>query len=377
MTLSLRDALRSGLPSPLFFLVQRVFLWCPQFASPSHLELELLGGNRTEPQNREDSLRGRFMRPQKRGEWRKSWVLPFCFLLGTTLNLTGCSSFYPTAQVPDKPVFPLFLPEGDSQWLQEIANGFQQSARQFGAESIIIRYSAPEPEEILKAGEGRAQSGVPWCIVFKRKAQVAPVVSALSERGIGVITIGADDPATNRVGHVGDNTQRWTHLWRVRVRQTFPQARKFLFLFGDFPIKEERLVGEILARSNQSTAFEARFADLGTLKDEDVEWCEVIVAVGRDAVHFSEKATSRPLFPVDVDDRTLKNVEDKKTRFMLAPKTFEFGVRAFRLAREYFLHRVLENPIITLEPYEVDATYAEEYKYRRYKLPPTPVVHSP
>ncbi len=279
--------------------------------------------------------------------------------------------------MPEKPVYPLFLPEGDAQWLKEIAEGFRQSAQQFGAEVLILRYSAPAPDAILKVGEGRASWGVPWCVVFRRKKEVAPVVSTLSERGIGVITIGADDPATNRIGHVGDNTHRWTHLWRVRSRQVFPRARKFLFLFGDFPIKDERITGEVIARSNQGTAFEARFATLGTVREEDARWCEVIVAVGRDAVQFSEKSFPRPLFPVDVDDRTLESVAQGKIPFLLSPRTFEYGVRAFRLAREYYLQRTLERPVIALEPYEVDATFVEEYKHRRYQLPPVPAPAEP
>ncbi|MCL6623292.1 MAG: hypothetical protein K6T17_01585 [Fimbriimonadales bacterium] len=305
----------------------------------------------------------------------KKPLLLLLLLASGALFLSVCQN--KPDSLPEKPLYPLFLPEGNSQWLKEIADGFQQSARQFGAEVLIFRYSSPTPEALLKASEGRAPWSVPWCVVFRRKKEIADVVSALSERGIGVITIGADDPGTNRIGHVGDNTQRWTHLWRVRVKQAFPKARKFLFVFGDFPLKDERLIGEILARSQQGTAFEVRFVDLGTFREEDARWCDVVVAVGRDALQFSEKSIPRPVFPVDGDDRTLQGVAEGKFRFLLVPRTFEYGVRAFRLAREYFLQRALEKPVIALEPYEVDATFVEEYKHRRYQLPPVPASVSP
>lgn len=287
----------------------------------------------------------------------------FAFVL-TILAGCGGSDYVP------RPTFTLVLPDGDEQWKREIAAGFVDTLRAYGYESKIVRCANLDTESILAAAK-QAPKGerAAISIVFTRREQVASVVNALSKFEREVITVGADDATVGKAGHVGISAERTVYIWKIRISQLPKVPSQILFVFGNEPIKTERMQGSVYSRSGEGKEFRSRFRELADVTQEDLEWAELIVPVGEDAYLFASKASTRNLFPISGSDVVLSAIREGVISHALTLEHYQVGVRTAQMARDYHLQSV-RSPVNNLPCEEVDQDSLEIHMDRRYKLPP-------
>jgi len=273
------------------------------------------------------------------------------------------------------PIYGLVIPAGNEQWKREIKDGFQFACREFHVNHVIREYEETNPNSIITAALSVPETErTPICIVFLRREPIAKVASALSEKNRKIITVGVDDASADRVGHIGMSPERLVYLWKIRATQHFPRFRKVLFVFGKEPIKTDRIEGAVFQRSRNWHEFKTRFRESEDLSRDDIAWADIVVCMGFDAVKKARLLNVKSLFPVDSDDNTLKLIESETLPFALAPKYFEMGVRALRLAREQHIKNFIAQPISLLDYAEIDEPSLKLFRTRRYKVTPAILV---
>ena len=288
----------------------------------------------------------------------------FCALI----VLGGCNA---GMKVPDPPVCEMIIPKSDLQWQREMRNGFIAGAEEFGLEVIIKEYVESSAEAILRVSEEMPDSkDTPICIVFKSPEPIAKVIDALLDKGIYTLTVGEDDSAAPRVGHSGNSTRRLAYLWKIRAYQFDPKPKRVLLLVGDVPVKRDRLTGLIYERSDDWKAFKLRERSVYEVVAEDFEWADLVTPVGEDAARLCVENGVERMLPLDGSDFTLSLIQEGRVPIAIAPNYFQLGFRAARLAREWHIKGGLSRPIVLMRCVEVDADTIEDFKKKRYKLPP-------
>ncbi|HWP31415.1 MAG TPA: hypothetical protein VNK96_06815 [Fimbriimonadales bacterium] len=293
---------------------------------------------------------------------------PICLFLCLMPLLIGCGREIGPKQPP---IYGLVIPAGNEQWKKEIKDGFQFAAREFHVNYIIREYEETNPSSIISAALSIPKTErTPICIVFLRREPIASVASALSKNNRVMITVGVDDASAERVGHIGMSPERLAYLWKIRATQLFPRFRNVLFVFGREPIKTDRIEGAVFQRSRNWREFKTRFRESEELSKEDVAWADVVVCIGLDALNKARLFEAKAIFPVDSDDNTLQLIESEELPFALAPKYFEIGVRALRLAREHHIRNFIAQPLSLLDYAEIDQPSLKLFRARRYKVTP-------
>lgn len=289
-------------------------------------------------------------------------------LLSLIPLLIGCSKEIGPKQPP---IYGLVVPAGNEQWKKEIKDGFQFAAREFHVNYVIREYEQTNPNSAITAALSIPETErTPICIVFLRREPIAKAAKALMKNNRVMITVGVDDASAERVGHIGMSPERLVYLWKIRATQLFPRFRNALFVFGKEPIKTDRIEGAVFQRSRNWQEFKTRFREGEELSKEDVAWADIVVCIGLDAVNKARLFEAKAIFPVDSSDNTLQLIESEELPFALAPKYFEIGVRALRLAREHHIRNFIAQPISLLDYAEIDKPSLKLFRARRYKVTP-------
>lgn len=289
------------------------------------------------------------------------------FFAAVLTTVAGCGG----ADYVPRPTFTLVLPAGQEQWKREIADGFVETLRAYGYESKIVRYESFDTESIVAAAnEAPRGERAAISIVFTRREQVASVVDRLTSLKRDVITVGADDAMVSKAGHVGISAERTVYIWKIRISQLPTMPSRILFLFGNEPIKTERLQGSVYSRSSEGKEFRARFRELTDVTQEDLDWAELVVPVGEDAYLLASKSSTRDLFPITGADVVLNAIREGLVSHAITLEHYQVGVRTAQMARDYHLQS-LRSPVNNLPCEEVDKASLQIHMDRRYKLPPT------
>lgn len=292
------------------------------------------------------------------------------FVLAAAVLLAGCGNPSPEG---GRPLFGLVLPKGTEDWKREVVAGFRAMAERWQYDIVVKDYSHETPDAILAAVAAVPQlEGIPVCIVFTMRNHVKPVLDKLSEQHRLVITVGEDDAMATRDGHVGMSAERLAYLWKIRMSQLTPKRGRALFVFGSEPLKVERIRGAVYSRSNGEKDFRMRFKALGTVKDEDFSWADIVTPIGADAVSYCRSRAVGKLLPVSSSSETLDMVNSGDASMAITPEYFQMGFRALQLARDIYIMGTTGKPIVSVHYGEADRDSMRIYLDKRYKLPPGP-----
>lgn len=294
-------------------------------------------------------------------------LLKLC-LVSIAIWLVGCGSR--SDIIPDvKPVFYLVVPKTNSQWQREIISGFRAAAEQFRFDSKIVTYENSENLSLTLATIPYIEK-VPICVVCQTDKLAGDLCKEQGKLGRRIVTLICDDPSLPRTAHVGMSPERFYSLWSTRSAQISQRIRNPLFLFGNEPIKSERITALIFKASDDWKKFRPTFRNLDSVTQEEAESADMVTAFGRDAVEKAKLLNGKVIFPVSLDDKTLEELKRGDYQFAIGPDYFQVGVRGFRVARDAYLQGIPSQPIIQLQYKEADKESVEFYKDRRYKVPP-------
>ncbi|GIV01534.1 MAG: hypothetical protein KatS3mg015_0364 [Fimbriimonadales bacterium] len=267
------------------------------------------------------------------------------------------------------PTYVLLLPESDAEWAQEIEQGFRAGAEQFFMEFKVIRYRLDaEPGDIV---ESAVRAGAGPIVAVAPNSELAHTIPlACSRRKLPIVLIGHEDPAGARNALITSAATNLAYMWKIRWRQLSPPPKNVLLLFGDSPLDRDELISAFYQRSNEWRDYKLRVRDLGSATAEDFEWATAVVPVGEDATKSAlERPPSVAVLPLDGSRASLQALQSGRVPILFAPRYFQLGYRAARVARDVFL-RVRTTSVTVRVPFEeVDAEYLPVYEKKRYEIP--------
>jgi ABC-type sugar transport system substrate-binding protein len=276
--------------------------------------------------------------------------------------LLGCAK----DDLPD-PVYALLMPQSDAWWAREIEAGFSAAAEQFFMKTRVIKFSNEDPEHIVeKLGD---LDGGPVVVVTLSSDDAERLAASLAARNLRHVLIGPDEHAGSRAAHVVPSAANLAYHWKIRWNQMEPKPRSVLILFGDVPLARNDVVSAFYRRSNDWAEYQLRVRDVYDVQDKDIEWADLIVAIGEDAFDKSVINQDKEVVPVDGSDAALRALESGRVQRVFVPNYFQCSYRAARLARDAFLD-VLNAPVSLQIPFEeVDAEYLPMFLKKRHSIP--------
>lgn len=292
------------------------------------------------------------------------------FALAAVALVCACGERITTI-VPPPPTYSLLLPKSASYWREELQKGFEDGAKQFQLDYVIRDFTEPTANSLLEAAETLPKTnGAPVCIAFPTSEPIRTVVRTLRDDSSRVVSIGEGDALSGRVGHVTEHSDQLAYLVAIRARAIRPAPRRWLLLIGDALVQKTAVKGAFFARSDNWKKYELRVRGVSDAPtNETLEWADLIIAIGSDAVQATSKAKA-PVFAVDGSEETLQGVREGKYQFAFVPDYFQMGFRAVRIAREFFVQGSIRTPTLYIPYKEVDKDTLDWFLKRRYDLPP-------
>lgn len=288
-------------------------------------------------------------------------------LLLLVIFLGACAQKRPTA--PPEPLYLFFVPQTTAQWRKEMQKGFESAAKQFNLRWQVIEYSS-EANLYSAVAERPAVHEAPITIVFTSKQPIRKVALQLKSSKDTLMTLGADDAEAGRIAHSGEDSNNLTSTLSIRIKQMPKLPKNVLMIMGDVPVKKQIIAAELFSISEKWKRFKSKTVDLREVNPEDLKAADLVIPFGEDAVRYCVSRNVPAMLPVDGSEFTLFLLKNKTVQEVIAPDYFQVGYRAGRLAREYYIQRVLANPIVLMPYKEIVNETVDWYVKKRYDLPP-------
>jgi hypothetical protein len=207
------------------------------------------------------------------------------------------------------------------------------------------------------------------CIAFESPELIKETLDLLSLENRVVITVGTDDSSAYRVGHVGADAKKLAAQVAIRSQALDPPAKRILYLLGNSPIDREMLEASAFRESDQWQKYRPRTKAVGDVTDEDFDWCDLVVAVGEDALDKAIASSVERIIPTDPAQKALDLLKPGRAPTVITNNYFDIGLRASRIARERFIVGSIQTPILSIPPKEVDSQSMQYYLDTRFRVP--------